>query len=320
MNYTEKQFNTAVSNLTQKKQRNEETAKKRKEEILRKFPEYEKYDAILRNTGVNIAMNIIAHDMDAMKKLERENLDAQEKIKLLLVRNGYPDTYLKPIYSCEKCKDTFLFEGKHCQCLTDELKKVAGDELNKSAPMVLSSFDTFSLTRYSDKRSADSGLSAFDIMSTNLSICRQYAEDFHYGSGGILMRGGTGLGKTHLSLAIAHEVIDKGYNVLYGSAPDFFRKIEQENFSNEKSTVTYDLLTSADLLILDDLGAEFDSRFNVSTLYSLINTRINMRKSTIISTNLTAAEMKKRYGDSITSRLYSMETLDFVGRDLRLSR
>lgn len=43
--------------------------------------------------------------------------------------------------------------------------------------------------------------------------------------------GNTGLGKTHLSLAIAGEVINKGYGVIYGSAQNLLARLEKEKFS-----------------------------------------------------------------------------------------
>lgn len=49
------------------------------------------------------------------------------------------------------------------------------------------------------------------------------------------MSGRTGLGKTHLSLSIAKEVMEKGYGVIYGSTPDFLSQIEKERFSRSEN-------------------------------------------------------------------------------------
>ena len=76
-----------------------------------------------------------------------------------------------------------------------------------------------------------------------------------------------------------------------------------------------------DLLILDDLGAEFPSPFNLATVYNLINTRCNRRKPTIISTNLTAQELEQKYSHRVVSRLFSLlDCLRFVGKDIRQIR
>ena len=156
-------------------------------------------------------------------------------------------------------------------------------------------------------------------MSENFSVCRKYAENFHLPCDSILMHGKTGLGKTHLSLSIASEVLSKGYSVIYGSAPDLFRKIEKEHFGQEEGD-TIGALQNAELLILDDLGAEFESRFYVSAFYNILNNRMNAARPIIVSTNLELPELQARYGDRITSRLMTMENLIFVGSDVRVRK
>lgn len=131
------------------------------------------------------------------------------------------------------------------------------------------------------------------------------------------MSGRTGLGKTHLSLSIAKEVMEKGYGVIYGSTPDFLSQIEKERFSrSENDLQTLDLMLECDLLILDDLGAEFATTFTGAVVYQLLNTRLNKRLSTIISTNLSLQELLKLYGERVFSRIIgSYVPLFFVGQD-----
>ena len=112
--------------------------------------------------------------------------------------------------------------------------------------------------------------------------------------------------------------MEKGYSVIYGSAPDLLRRIEKEHFGNAADdTDTLELLTTTDLLVLDDLGAEFESKFYVSAFYNIINDRMNRSLPTVISTNLDLAEMEKRYGERISSRISTMKMLMFVGSDVR---
>ena len=83
--------------------------------------------------------------------------------------------------------------------------------------------------------------------------------------------GGTGLGKTHLSSAIAKEVINAGYAVIYDSAQNVFGEYEDNHFGRAKTDVKR--FENADLLIIDDLGAEFVSSFSVAAFYNLLNVR-----------------------------------------------
>ena len=136
------------------------------------------------------------------------------------------------------------------------------------------------------------------------------------------MFGKTGLGKTHLSLSIASGALERGYSVLYDSVINFLRKIEREHFGKEHpETDTMELLLTCDLLILDDLGTEFDSSFYQSTIYNLINTRLNRSLPTIISTNLDFNGISNRYEERITSRFYAnYSILRFVGQDVRIMK
>ena len=73
-----------------------------------------------------------------------------------------------------------------------------------------------------------------------------------------------------------------------------------------------------DLLILDDLGTEFGTRFSTAAMYNMINSRMITSKPTIISTNLTMKELQESYGSRVTSRLIGgLKRLEFCGRDIR---
>ena len=137
----------------------------------------------------------------------------------------------------------------------------------------------------------------------------------------MLFMGGTGLGKTHLSTAVAKTVIDRHFDVLYVTATGMIGDFEQKRFGNSAiegdagDTTRY---YSADLLIIDDLGTEMSNQFAITCIYDIINSRIMARKSTIISTNLSKDDLKKRYWDRITSRIYGeYHPVVFLGTDVR---
>ena len=133
-------------------------------------------------------------------------------------------------------------------------------------------------------------------MEQILRYCKAYANQFSMDSPNLLMQGGTGLGKTHLSLAIAHEAIEKGYGVIYGSAQNMVTNLEKERFQKDSEQQdTNQLMLQCDLLIIDDLGTEFSTSFVTAAIYNIVNTRLMTHKPTIISTNLSMKELEKRY-------------------------
>lgn len=319
MSFDSRYFQLAEDEMNERRLRNQRILERNEREIEEKCPEAYAISRELSLTSAKLISFILNHEEDFERKLselETKNELLQEGLKQALVRNGYPADFLDKPCTCKKCGDTGKYEGRRCDCFMEIVKKSAAEDINKNSPMSLSDFADFSLSYYDDKQPTPIGCTAREVMKNNLDYCKKYAEDFHLPCNGILMCGATGLGKTHLSLSIANEVIRKGYSVIYGSAPDLFRKCEQEHFGRENGN-TIDMLLEADLLILDDLGAEFESKFYNSILYNIINNRMNAVRPTIISTNCETDELKERYGDRISSRLYSMDQLFFVGTDIR---
>jgi len=133
-------------------------------------------------------------------------------------------------------------------------------------------------------------MSPREKMRTVYSNCRAYADKFHENSPSLFFIGKTGLGKTFLSACIANELIQKGYSVIFASLLKLLRQIEDEHFGRATGQ-TLDIIENADLVILDDLGSEFQTSFTDSVIYEIINERINLGRPTIISTNLTKSMM-----------------------------
>ena len=180
------------------------------------------------------------------------------------------------------------------------------------------SFDNFSLEYYAKNPQHN------EIMKRNRDFLLRYAENFDAkNSQSILLMGGTGLGKTHLSSALARKVIEKGNDVFYTGAIDLFSQFEIQRFksySNEPNEFI-ERYFECDLLIIDDLGTEMVNQFSVSTLYNLLNDRLSRRKPTLISTNLSTDEIQKKYTDRITSRMLGeYQVLFFVGTDVRAQK
>ncbi len=321
MSINEQHFNKASELLERRRVENRKEEQKRHDEICAKIPEYAKLELLLADTSrklIAIMLNKNDSAEQMLNQLEQSNLSLQKNLNALLVTGGFPEDYLDPIYTCTKCRDKGTLKGEWCDCFKRLMMNAAAEELNANTPLKLSGFDSFRLDLYSDKTDSSLGTSPRAIMEYNLNFCKEYAQEFTTEKDGIMMSGATGLGKTHLSLAIADTVMKKGYSVIYGSVPELLRTIEREYFGKSDDD-TMSTLTKCDLLILDDIGAEMEKPLYASLLYELLNARLSRNLPIIINSNLSQNDLKKRYQDRIFSRLYSLEVLAFVGSDNRIA-
>ncbi len=323
MSYDRQTFEKAESIINSRRLSAQNEQQRRQKQIESEIPEIREINNQLSKTIVEISKLVIAKESnikDCIAEIKEKNLQAQKLIDSLLTAHGYPADYLKTKYFCEKCEDRGYVDGGRCSCLLNLLKKYSIEKLNEQANLPECDFNHFSLDYYRGKKDAD-GNDCYEIMTKIYDFCKDYAENFSIKSESLLMYGKTGVGKTHLSLSIAKIAAEKGYNAAYGSIVNLLSIIEREHFgkvSEEENMDTINLLINADLLVLDDLGSEFSSQFYESVTYNIINSRINLGLPTIISTNLSAPELQKKYNERIISRIFGeFSTLFLVGEDIR---
>lgn len=246
---------------------------------------------------------------------------AKQDLTALLASSGRPADALEPHFICKKCQDTGTFEGHTCICVHKLMQKLRREEIESLSSLSISSFDTMELRYYPNTMDDKLGEPVRSYMGSLLAELRAYAEEFDRSSESLMLFGNAGLGKTHAALAIAGIVLEKDFDVIYVSSPDFFSKLEALHFGADPGGEEETLLQTAagaDLLILDDLGTEFNSSFFLSTLYSLLNNRLGAHLPTIVTTNITdGALLEKLYTEKISSRLSAFVPCLFAGQDIR---
>lgn len=286
----------------------------RAEEVYLKIPKVKEIDTALSHTALEIMAAVSSGKETAEAALARvraRNTELMEERGKLLLSAGYPEDYTDVRYECEKCGDSGYIDGKMCECMKRELIMAGYESSGLGKLIATQSFENFSLDYYK------SGGANYKNMELYYMSLRSFANNFSSDTyKNFLLIGGTGLGKTHLSTAVAKTVIDRGFDVLYVSAIDMFADFEQKQFGNgEDNTRRY---FDCDLLIIDDLGTELTNQFTVSCLYNVINSRINTTRSTFINTNLSKKEIEAKYAERITSRLFGeYYPLVFTGVDIR---
>ena len=317
MPYNKENFRRIAGEFANKRSRAEDDADLRRIDAERVIPELRQIHLRLSESGLEIFESALSgKDPDiALAKIKNENTELRKRKTELLLSHGFPADYTEPKYECSLCHDTGYSDGKMCKCMRKALT-LAGIESSGLGGLVQTQkFDTFSLDYYSGSDRESAG--------RNLGLLKDFAESFSgKADPSWLLMGATGLGKTHLSSSVAMRVIDRGFDVIYVTAGSLFSVFERQRFGDgHAGDGSDDQFYYSDLLIIDDLGTEISNQFTLSCMYNVINSRIISGKSTIINTNLTVDELRARYADRITSRLFGeYRPLLFSGTDIRAQK
>ncbi len=320
MPYSEETYAKAKRILKQRADDAEMSAGIRSEEIRERLPEVDNIQTSLSKIGLEISkIFFYKGDKDSrIAQLRQESQALVKKRENILRQNGYSADAMQAQYVCPACHDSGFINGRLCSCHRQLLKDIMRAEVSKFAPLDKCTFDNFN-TEYYSTQALDNSIVPRTKAEKVFDTARKYAQSFSMRSKNLMFIGGTGLGKTHLSLAIVNVVINRGYSVCYGTSQNICDDLQAEQFGrNENTYYSKDMVLGADLLVLDDLGTEIDNQYSIAILYNIINSRILAGKPTIISTNFNIPALERRYDKRITSRITG-EYVKFhlFGNDIR---
>jgi len=272
---------------------------------------------------IQVTLEQVENPEARLEALGTENQALQLESRRVLCEHGYPGDYLDDAPLCIVCKDLGTTDTRICDCLHSIYRTLQVKELSSLLNLSEENFDAFSLNFYDDRTiNPDFGTTARENMELNYDICQKYATYFGAKSGNLFLIGDPGLGKTFLSSCIAKVVSENGHSVVYDTAQNLFARFEAEKFGRsgdpEAAQAEINRYLNCDLLILDDLGTEMTTSFVVSTLYTLINTRLLHKKPTIMNSNYSLEALASKYSPQIMSRLEGeYQKITFYGRDIR---
>lgn len=319
MGYGNKTYQEACLELERRKRQAEDASEQGRDRFYELCPRAREIREEMAQNAAGAAKAVLAGgDVRAeITRMKDRGLALKEEYSLLLEKYHFTEADVTPQYHCSHCRDTGFVDGRMCSCLKNLQRRLAYDKLSMSVPLENCTFESFSLDYYKED---DKTLRQMEKV---FRACQSYAEKFRADSPSLLFKGGTGLGKTHLSLAIAGKALEKGFGVIYGSAQTFAVALERERFDRDlpEDGDTNSQLIECDLLILDDLGTEFSSSYVNAALYNVVNSRMLANKPTIISTNLSLKELEERYSQRFASRVTGYYgKLEFLGRDVRVQK
>ncbi|MCL2360313.1 MAG: ATP-binding protein [Defluviitaleaceae bacterium] len=303
---------------------------RRKDSLYTSIPRLAEIDSDLAALGLALVKQTLAGDEAGLSKTRDKAVRLEHEKSELLCTNHIPEGYLGAVYGCRNCQDTGYLPAnpgeivERCSCLKQRLIEAYYSLSNVKGILEEENFDNFDYRCFSPNIIEEEGISPQNHMGAVHRMATDFVNDFAKGFNNLLLYGAAGLGKTFICHCIAKDLLDAGYTVLYLTAPRLFKVIEDYRFNRDalkEPGEMIDAITDVDLLILDDLGAEFMTVVTSSALFDLVNQRLLAKKPMVISTNLPPDELVHHYSARIVSRFtgyYRM--IKFIGEDIRVKK
>lgn len=312
-------YTLALKALEERRLENRNIGDARHKEVESKAPEIREIEENLMKNGTALLKCVLNKGADFEQI--KTNIKALQKRKhSLLEKNGFPKDYLEDVVTCSECNDSgFTPDGKRCACHKMLILKYMGENSNLTENMMKQNFENFDMSLFKGQSVSKPG-DVLNIMSKVLEKSMNFSDGFEKSGENLLIQGNAGTGKTFLASCIANRALERGKSVYYQSAFKLFEMFENSKFhhSEEDNSEILKYVYDVDLLIIDDIGTEFITQYTAAIFFDILSSRINMGKSTIITTNLGLEEIDKIYSTRVASRLLGDYTiLPTIGKDIR---
>ena len=242
---------------------------------------------------------------------------------------------------CDKCGDPLYTEQEilgqvmklpiMCKCKKAELEKdnerIRHQELNNRLKALKKNSlmdDKFSVCTFDNWELDNTNKKSYSL---GVRYCEKW-DDIKKENIGLILHGEPGTGKTFLSFCIANYLLNRYVPVIAISTIGILSRIKEtyNNHGTEAEAEIIRTIQNADLLILDDLGAENETSWSRSMIYEIIDFRYRNKKPLIITTNLSMDALKEKLtGDDGVARTYDRiiemcQPIEVKGTNKRLKK
>lgn len=307
--------NTLKAEYNKRSRRAIDEAESRRRALYLTLPELKRIADERISVSYGMGLKLIeGGDPDEIKASVMSELARLDEAEAeLLLSAGVDADYLKPRFSCKLCSDSGYTDELHTKLCTCAMQRIIEERYKASRIDPKNSFEAFDEEIYESEAVRKRRCRLKDFL---VEYCAGFPDN---PKPNMLFMGEVGVGKTFFLDCIAKRITEKGYTALKLTSYALINEVMKGIL--KRDVPSFD---EPDLLLIDDLGSEPDiPNITAEHIFSVLNERAELGKSTIVATNLDKNRLFTTYGERIASRLFaerSTTVIDLKGSDLRLSK
>ena len=234
-----------------------------------------------------------SRERQGWKRLDEKEFDCEMHGKSKMLEWLSPEGELHPA-TCPQCRQ-IKHEIKAQEEAKAEAARIKALKLEKRLANAMIPL------RFKHKR-LDGFVADTDEKKRVFEFIKRYAENFDVEAlqtgRSVILSGGPGTGKTHLSIGVANHVIEMGGTAMFSTVAGLVRRV-RESWSDKTETEqeVIDLYSQPDLLIIDEIGVQSGSENEHQILFDIMNSRYENMRPTILLTNLPILDIRKQNGE-----------------------
>ena len=266
------------------------------QEIYNRLPRLREIEEEIKQLSFKKIQHALLKKGSFPKDLDDKVYQLIKEKEYILEAERIPLDVFEPDWECKECCDKGYIEpGVLCSCFSKEKKNLLLEKIGLVGEMLEKTFENYDLKYYTDPNS----------MQKKIQRSIDFIDKINKGEKqkNLYLFGEVGTGKTHLSLAIANALLKYNHSVIYKRIDDLLELIIDFKYENKENKEQLEILKNADLLVIDDLGAEKTSPFALNQIRIILEERANNNKAIIINSNHNLEDLQRYYGDRIADRI-----------------